>query len=108
MAQGITIKGKTLQGQNVEVQVDSAGVIQVAVVSGGGSGGTDPTLGYGLNDKDLADATYLYYGYENSAGLWFIRRVNKSSGQVRYAIGTGSYDFSTRAGLTYLTFGGAF
>lgn len=107
MSQGLTIKGKTPTGQNIEVQVDSAGVVQVNNVGSTSSGNTtDP---YGLNDKG-SDVTYQYYGYENPAGAWYIRRVNPTTGNVTYAAGASNYAaaWAAKAGASYATFGATF
>lgn len=108
MAQGITIKGKTPQGQNVEVQVDANGVVQVALV-GGGTSSSNVTTPYGLNNK-AQDATYQYYGYEDTTGAWYIRRVNPTTGVIDYVAGASNYAiaWTNRASQTYATFGVTF
>lgn len=114
MSQGITVKGKTVTDKNIPVKVDDDGVVYVAVVSGGGGGGGgDPLAGYGLNHK-RSDATYQYYGYEDSTGAWYVRRVGISSGDITYVKGASSYptptaDASVFAALTpYASYGTTF
>jgi hypothetical protein len=109
MAQGITIKGKTPQGQNVEVQVDANGVVQVNDTSGSGSGGTSPAAAYGISNIEDA-GTYKYFGFEDKDGKWYIMRKTAATKVYQYVSGTSNYSaaWAGRVGQTYGSFATAF
>jgi len=48
---------------------------------------TDKTADYGLYGS-TSDATYDYIGYQNTGGKWYIMRVNGTSGDTTYAVGS--------------------
>lgn len=78
---------------------------------------TDPLIQYAEADIDDVDATNAlktirYYGYTNTSGAWYIRRldatnIGTSGKTVRIVQGIGNYatSWTNRASLTYVTWG---
>lgn len=63
----------------------------------GGSGG--------YSQQDYAkDATYVYVGYKNVSGAWYIYRRTIATNARQYAVGASSYtaNWTGRTGLTYV------
>ena len=57
---------------------------------------------YTLQDKDLTDTTYYYYGTKDTADNYKIKRYTRSTATPKYATGSGySSAWSGRTGLTY-------
>jgi len=70
----------------------------VAQTGGGGGGSTD----YTYQDYD-STSTYVYVGYKNTAGEWYIYRRTIATNLREYANGSVNYttNWTGRAGLTY-------
>lgn len=71
---------------------------------------TDQVLGkYYYSDTRTSGST-LYDGYVDRDENWYIRRENTSTGEIRYAVGSGSYPtaFTNRTTQTYKYFYDAF
>lgn len=70
------------------------------VTQSGGGGGTN---GY-ANQNYEKTGTYVYVGYENVSGAWYIYRRTVASGARLYATGGSGYgtNWTGRTGLTYV------
>lgn len=95
MSQGITIKGKTASGQNVEVRVDDQGNL----TSGGSSS-------YGLRYDEGATYTYIgeaLPGILNSEPNWRIKRLTNSDNTILWSDSSAKFDkiWDNRASYTY-------
>jgi hypothetical protein len=55
--------------------------------SGGGTGNTDPTVGYQIADKATV-GDYKYFGFINSQGAWYIMREDTVNYTYRYIAGS--------------------
>lgn len=67
---------------------------------------TDPLINFLPVDIDDAGLVQ-YFGYVNSIGGWYIRKFDTSTSPktIRFAFGSGTYDFSARAGYSYTIWG---
>lgn len=115
MAQGVTIKGKTPSGLNVEVRVDDDGNLLLAnggiFVDGGGNpveitvnpDGSIPTSGVALITKiDQTTAAGITYigkaaiGSLESASVWQIKRIDETGAVTDILYRGGSANFNNR------------
>lgn len=108
MSQGITIKGKSPSGQNVEVRVDENGRIIFGSENTDGSIATSsPALAVRLDDATTPGITYVGkapLGATPSASVWQIAKLDTSSGLIKtWADADALYDnvWNNRASLTY-------
>ena len=68
----------------------------------GFGGGRAGAAGYRYQDYEKT-GTYVYVGYKNTGGAWFISRRTIATGARLKASGSSSYstNWTGRAGLTY-------
>lgn len=67
----------------------------------------DQLAQYQLSDW-LESGDYVYLGFLDKSGKWYIKKIDTSSGTVRFIKGDSDYDFSDSVSLSYDTFSETF
>jgi len=67
----------------------------------------DQLAQYQLSDW-LESGDYVYLGFLDKSGKWYIKKIDTSSGTVRFIKGDSDYDFSDPVSLSYDTFSETF
>ena len=67
----------------------------------------DQLAQYQLSDW-LESGDYVYLGFLDKSGKWYIKKIDTSSGTVRFINGDSGYDFSDPVSLSYDTFSETF
>ena len=98
--------------------VDLAEILNIKVISQGGSGGSSAALENAINDSldnyKISDGdetgTTKYYGYISKTGRWYIMQNDTTANTYRYASGATAYttNWTNRAALTYGYFNSIF
>lgn len=102
VASPVDLDGNTIDDGVDPVTDDALATKGYVDTHGGGGSGGGPGSGYTLQDYEKAGA-FVYVGYKNTGGAWFIYRRTVASNVWQQAAGASAYStaWTGRAGLTY-------